>query len=109
MFLSWTIVYDTIYGCQDREDDKKAGLKSTAVLFGSHVRQTLSFFATLFVACLIIAGVANDHGAWYFSISVGGAALHLTWQLYTVNFESKKDCWKKFTVCHLHLSRGCLF
>ena len=35
---SWTIVYDTIYACQDREDDVHAGVKSTALLFGSYVR-----------------------------------------------------------------------
>jgi hypothetical protein len=35
---SWTIVYNTIYACQDRDDDVAAEVKSTAVLFGSHMR-----------------------------------------------------------------------
>jgi 4-hydroxybenzoate polyprenyltransferase len=95
---SWTIIYDTIYACQDREDDAKAGLKSTAVLFGSHVRVILSFFAMAFIICLIAAGIANRQGLWYFLLSVGGAALHLMWQLYSVTFEDEKDCWKKFLV-----------
>ena len=91
-------------GFQDREDDIKAGLKSTAVLFGSHARIILTFLAAVFVACLFIAGVANRQGMWYFVVSVGGAASHLTWQLYTVSFEDKKDCWKKFLVrCLAHI------
>ena len=34
--LVWTIAYDTIYAYQDRDDDIKNNLKSTAVLFGGH-------------------------------------------------------------------------
>ncbi|KAI0087857.1 UbiA prenyltransferase family-domain-containing protein [Irpex rosettiformis] len=92
----WTIVYDTIYACQDRKDDVRAGVKSTAVLFGERVRTVLSLFATVFVACLFLAGVANEHGLWYFVVSVGGASCHLIWQLYTINFENRDDCKRKF-------------
>lgn len=31
--LLWTVAYDTFYGMADREYDKKAGVKSTAILF----------------------------------------------------------------------------
>ncbi|NCX93610.1 MAG: 4-hydroxybenzoate octaprenyltransferase [Gammaproteobacteria bacterium] len=30
----WTVMYDTIYALTDREDDRKIGIKSTAILFG---------------------------------------------------------------------------
>jgi hypothetical protein len=30
----WTLVYDTIYAHMDKKDDFKAGIKSTALLFG---------------------------------------------------------------------------
>jgi 4-hydroxybenzoate polyprenyltransferase len=29
--VSWTLVYDTVYAFQDISDDKKLGLKSTAI------------------------------------------------------------------------------
>ena len=32
--VAWTIFYDTIYAHQDREDDRKLGLNSTALTFG---------------------------------------------------------------------------
>ena len=32
--LLWTVAYDTQYAMTDREDDLKAGIKSTAILFG---------------------------------------------------------------------------
>ncbi|KAI0771362.1 UbiA prenyltransferase family [Irpex lacteus] len=92
----WTIIYDTIYGCQDRADDLKAGVKSTSVLFGPHTRTALALFAAIFMACLVTAGITNEQGPWYFFLSVGGAFCHLSWQLYTVDLDDPADCWKKF-------------
>lgn len=99
-------MYDTIYACQDREDDVTAGVKSTAVLFGDKVRMILSLFAVGFVACLTITGVLNGQGPWYFVISVGGAAAHVTWQLYTLDFHNKQECDRKFRVS-FPIHQGC--
>ncbi|KIK91826.1 hypothetical protein PAXRUDRAFT_830507 [Paxillus rubicundulus Ve08.2h10] len=93
---AWTVVYDTIYGSQDKHDDVKAGVGSTAVVFGSWVRPALSLFALFFVAALTYTGVANHQGALYFTVSVGGAGLHLLWQVGTVDFDNPTDCQKKF-------------
>jgi 4-hydroxybenzoate polyprenyl transferase len=32
--IAWTVVYDTLYAHQDKKDDRKLGLKSTALTFG---------------------------------------------------------------------------
>jgi len=93
----WTIVYDTIYACQDRKDDVKAGVKSTALLFGDHVRPILAGFATGFVAALGATGFLNQQGIAYYVIAVLGSALHFTWQLTTLNVDHGADCWSKFT------------
>ncbi|KAF7366875.1 4-hydroxybenzoate polyprenyl transferase [Mycena sanguinolenta] len=75
--VCWTIVYDTIYGCQDVRDDRAAGVKSTSLLFGSRVRPILCVFAAGFVACMIYAGILNQQGTYYFVVAVGGASLFL--------------------------------
>jgi len=98
--FAWTILYDTIYACQDRKDDVKAGVKSTAVLFGSRVKEISVLFAVLFVAGLYYAGVYNHQGQLYYLVSVGGAALHCTWQLFSFNPEDHKDCLNKFIANH---------
>ena len=95
---SWTIVYDTIYACQDREDDVHAGVKSTAVLFGSWVRPILMAFTALFLGLLVLAGVLNSQGAWYFVVSCGGAAGHFVWQFASWNPDVAEDGGKKFQV-----------
>jgi len=92
----WTILYDTIYACQDRKDDVKAGVKSTALLFGDWVKQILGIFAVAFVATLAYAGYQTNQSWVYFTISVGGCAAHLLWQLVTLDPDVPEDCWAKF-------------
>ncbi|ESK96158.1 4-hydroxybenzoate octaprenyltransferase [Moniliophthora roreri MCA 2997] len=92
----WTLHYDTIYGSQDKKDDVKAGVKSTALLFGQHARPMLSLFSSLMVSCLAIAGIFNRQAAWFLVVSVGGGALHFFYQIFSVNTESPQSCLKFF-------------
>ncbi|OBZ76285.1 4-hydroxybenzoate polyprenyltransferase, mitochondrial [Grifola frondosa] len=94
--VCWTIYYDTIYACQDRRDDVKSGVRSTAVLFGDNVRAMLAVVAAVFVLCLAYAGVLNGNGPMYFLITVVGTAAHLVWQLVTADFDCDADCWRMF-------------
>jgi len=94
--VCWTIVYDTIYGCQDRHDDVKAGVRSTSLLFGSYVRSILSIFAGVFVGALAYGGILNGQRTPYFIVTVGGTAAHLAWQLLTLDPDNAEDCWVKF-------------
>ncbi|KAF5382003.1 hypothetical protein D9615_004344 [Tricholomella constricta] len=94
--LCWTIFYDTIYACQDRKDDMKAGVKSTALLFGSYVKEILSVFGAMFVITLAYAGQAVQLGPEFFVISVGGCTVHLIWQLVTLDVEIPKNCGRRF-------------
>ncbi|KAI1796648.1 UbiA prenyltransferase [Ganoderma leucocontextum] len=94
--ICWSIYYDTIYACQDRRDDIKAGVKSTAVLFGDYVRPILSIFAALFVASLVYAGMVTEAGPLYYVITVGGAAACFAWQMLTIDFDNGAQCWASF-------------
>lgn len=95
---SWSIVYDTIYACQDREDDLKAGVKSTALLFGDYIRPILYMFSAAFITCVIVAGILNGNGVEYFVFSCGGAACFLVAQLATWDDNSREDNATKFKV-----------
>ena len=64
--ICWAIVYDTIYAIQDKEDDKKIGVKSSAILFGSYTWLGVglaSFFMLLFLS---LAGQVSNLGTEYF-------------------------------------------
>lgn len=89
------MLYDTIYACQDKKDDVKMGVRSTALLFGSWIRPLLIGCAIGFVAMLAWGGVLNDQGSAYFIVSVGGTALHLVWQFNTVDLDLPESCWSE--------------
>jgi 4-hydroxybenzoate polyprenyltransferase len=93
---SWTLVYDTIYACQDRKDDKKAGVKSTALLFGDHIKSILTVFAAVVVGAFAWMGVQLNLGLPYWVITVGLSITHFAWQLITVDLDHGLDCWTKF-------------
>ncbi|KAF8178146.1 4-hydroxybenzoate polyprenyl transferase [Mycena galopus ATCC 62051] len=93
---AWTIWYDTIYACQDKKDDVKAGVKSTALLFGNSIKLVLALFASLMMSGLILAGILNGHQLPYFMLSVGGGSVYLAVQLYAVDTDSPKSCWAAF-------------
>ncbi|KAJ3041123.1 Para-hydroxybenzoate--polyprenyltransferase, mitochondrial precursor (PHB:polyprenyltransferase) [Rhizophlyctis rosea] len=94
--VSWTLVYDTIYALQDKKDDIKVGIKSTALRFGANIRMWLSGFSLITVGMLATAGYMNDQGPAFYAISVGGAAAHFMWQLRTLKVTDVADAAKKF-------------
>ena len=87
---------DTIYACQDRKDDVKVGIKSTAVLLGNFVRPFTFSCAVLFVAAVACAGALNGQTAYFFYITVGGTSLHLIWQFITLDLNSPDSCGREF-------------
>nr|GAT54960.1 coenzyme Q biosynthesis protein 2 [Mycena chlorophos] len=92
----WTMLYDTIYACQDIKDDLIVGVRSTAILFGSWITALLIACETTFVGMLALAGWLNHQGVAYFVLSVGGTAAHLLWQAMTVDLDSPESCWLNF-------------
>jgi 4-hydroxybenzoate polyprenyltransferase len=83
---------DTIYACQDRKDDVKVGVKSTAVMLGDFVRPFTFSCAVLFVSTLVYAGILNEQTSYFFYVTIGGTSLHLIWQYITVDLDSPDSC-----------------
>ncbi|KAF8198355.1 UbiA prenyltransferase family [Mycena galopus ATCC 62051] len=97
----WTIWYDTIYGHQDKKDDAKVGIRSTALLFDSATisKLFLASHAALFEVCLAVSGILNGVQAPcspYFVISVIGSGFLLGKQLLHLDMESPEACWAAF-------------
>ncbi|KAF8511559.1 UbiA prenyltransferase family-domain-containing protein [Hysterangium stoloniferum] len=88
----WVTYFDTLYAMLDKEDDPKAGIKSTALLFGDYARLFVSVLAILFIAGLTGIGYLTQRGAKFYLVSVLGAAVHLAWQIWTVDFEDPASC-----------------
>lgn len=94
--ISWTLVYDTIYALQDKKDDIKAGVRSTALRFGKNIKPWLATFSASTVGFLALAGYINEQGLPFYLVSVGAAAAHFVWQLKTLKVDDVKDASRKF-------------
>lgn len=62
----WAVAYDTIYALQDREDDRRIGVKSSALLFGTAVPTAVGLFLLGMVVCLVVAGQLVGLGMGYY-------------------------------------------
>jgi len=76
----WTIGYDTIYACQDVEDDAMIGVKSTARLFGDRTKfwTAAMYTVSLFFVAISLFAVRDVPYAVLFIIPFGA---HLVWQI----------------------------
>lgn len=66
--IFWSTAYDTIYALMDKEDDIKIGVKSTAILFGSHVYKALYLLYTAVIIILALVGLIAKMGGAYFAV-----------------------------------------
>nr|WP_207783237.1 4-hydroxybenzoate octaprenyltransferase [Methylosinus sp. RM1] len=82
--ILWTIGFDTIYALQDKRDDTIAGVRSTALLFGAHVRLAVG---ALYLGSVVFAELAlltADVGG-FAQLGLAAYAAHLCWQVYRTN------------------------
>ncbi|XP_053727809.1 4-hydroxybenzoate polyprenyltransferase, mitochondrial [Synchiropus splendidus] len=93
--VMWTLIYDTIYAHQDKDDDIKIGVKSTALRFQEQTKPWLCGFSVAMMSGLVVAGINADQTLPYYAV-ISTVALHLAHQIYTVDIDKPEDCWKKF-------------
>jgi 4-hydroxybenzoate polyprenyltransferase len=94
--ILWTLGYDTIYAHQDKEDDARIGVKSSALFLGE--RRTRPFLYAVYAgAVLLWAAAGADAGLGLaFWPGLVAAAVQLMWQARRVALGDPADCLAKF-------------
>ncbi|OEY86850.1 4-hydroxybenzoate octaprenyltransferase [Wolbachia pipientis] len=73
----WTLSYDTIYAHQDKDDDVRIGIKSTALYFGNNTKTWLKRFYILSIMMWLYAGIlASLHNIFYIALCIIGIMLY---------------------------------
>ena len=82
--VMWVTGYDTIYAIQDRDDDRQAGIKSSALSLGRHIRTGVLIF---YIAAVLFwfYGFFTMLGIGLWLIGLVGASAHLVWQISQMN------------------------
>jgi 4-hydroxybenzoate polyprenyltransferase len=94
----WTLVYDSIYAHQDKMDDVRVGIHSTALLFSEHTRSILTAFSASSVGCIALAGYLNAHGTPFF-LGTALAAAQLARVVHRTDFDDRTSCGRGFVAC----------
>lgn len=93
--VAWVIAYDTIYACQDKEDDAIVGVRSTALLFGEKAPLAVGVFYAVGVLLIALALALNDASPLSF-LGLAGFAAHLARQVVRLDHRDGDLCLKLF-------------
>ena len=92
----WTLVYDTVYGFQDIEDDAILGVHSSALWLGyRRARRVLPFFALaslFFLACALWLRHGGGEGFSMILLILSFAGVGVFWFLLRFRFEDASRC-----------------
>jgi 4-hydroxybenzoate polyprenyltransferase len=91
----WTLGYDTIYAHQDKRDDARIGVKSTALRLGGATKLAVRLFYVLAVILWAIAGIRAQANLFYFA-TLALAQVHFGWQVCSVDLDSPASARKVF-------------
>ncbi len=101
----WTIFYDTIYAFQDKNDDEKIGVKSTAIKFNKNAKNilirlaSLSFLLIIASYYLAILPFHNyEYDYIYPILCFLPAYFYMFYQVKKVNLSDKNSCAKYFNL-----------
>ena len=101
--ICWALAYDTIYALQDRNDDIQVGVKSSAILFGSHVWVAVGIIEIVMVAFLGVAGWL-EHLNLAFYGGLAGLAGFLSQQVWRLRTEVNPS--ESFAMFKQHVGVG---
>ena len=93
--LLWTTGYDTWYAMVDREDDLRAGAKSTAILFGDADLVALGLLYAGFLWAMWLVGARAELGI-YFLLALGIAAVLVLRQFWIARGRGRQECFDAF-------------
>ena len=91
----WSVIYDTMYAMVDREDDLRAGVKSTAVLFAEADRLIIGILQGVMLLGLILLGRQLGLSAAYY-LGVAVAAGLSVYQQYLIRERQPAACFRAF-------------
>ena len=93
--ILWSTAYDTWYAMVDREDDIRAGSRSTAILFGDLDLVIQGILYALFFAALVLVGKQAGLGPPYW-VGLGVAALLAAYEFFIARRRERAACFTAF-------------
>ena len=91
----WTIAYDTEYAMVDRDDDRRLGIRTSAILFGRFDVAAVMACYALFLGAMAAIGRWQHFGASYYA-GLAVAAAIATYHYALIRTRTRAGCFKAF-------------
>ena len=91
----WAGVYDTLYAMVDREDDRRLGIRSSAILFGDADRVLIGVMQLMVLFALVLVGRDMHYGYWYWA-GLGAGTVSFAWQQWLIRARDPQACFHAF-------------
>ena len=69
--IAWIISFDTYYALEDKDDDLKININSTAILWGDNAIKYAQILQILFYVSLFLIAVMNEFSLYFYLVFVG--------------------------------------
>ena len=102
----WSTAYDTIYAMVDRDDDRRMGARSLAILLDDMDLVGIGILHASFLAAMWLVGQRAALG-WPYTLGWIAAALVIGWQHWTIRQRDRHACFLAFR--HSHWAGMALF
>ena len=93
--IFWTLAYDTEYAMVDREDDRKIGIHTSAILLGRYDVPAVMLCYTVFLAVMVWIGRSLDL-AWPYHAGLLGALALGGYQYVLIRDRDPRKCFRAF-------------
>jgi 4-hydroxybenzoate polyprenyltransferase len=97
--LFWVLAYDTEYAMVDRDDDRKIGMKTSALTLGRWDVAAVAAFYAIHLVSWAALGRTLGLGTWFF-VGVAAAAAQAAWHVTLIRSRARADCFKAFRLNH---------
>lgn len=93
--ILWSVIYDTEYAMVDREDDLKAGARSTAILFGDADIPIIGVLMATFLMAMVMVGTRAKLG-WPYWLAIVITVALFGWQQWLIRHRERNACLAAF-------------
>ena len=91
----WAVAYDTEYAMVDREDDRRLGIRTSALTLGRYDVAAVMASYALMLAILLWSGIALKL-AWPYYAGLGAAAAMMVHHYFLIRDRSREGCFRAF-------------
>jgi 4-hydroxybenzoate polyprenyltransferase len=98
--LFWVLAYDTEYAMVDRDDDRKIGIKTSAITLGAYDVVAIAGFYAMYLGIWVALVTPRLHSSplWWTGVAV--AVAQVVWHVQLIRDRSREGCFRAFRLNH---------